>query len=101
MSWRMLVARFVIGALKARAIAESMAAETTNDAASRTRIVSTDTKTSRAPAASGPRTAAAAKLAWMRPFAPTSSVESTRLGIAPNSAEAKKIESVEETNATA
>src|SRR5712664_1726440 len=101
MSWRMLVARFVIGALNARAIADSIAAEMRNDAASRRRIVSTDTKTSSAPAARGPRTEAAAKLAWIRPFAVTSSVESTRLGIAPNSAAAKKIESVDEMKATA
>src|SRR5713101_6412452 len=65
MSWRMLVARFVIGVLNARAIADSITADTTNDAASRRRIVSTDTKTSSAPAARGPMTEAAAKLAWI------------------------------------
>src|SRR5947199_6087275 len=97
----MLVARLVIGALKARAITESIAADTTNDAASSSRMVSTEVNTSSAPAARGPRTAAAAKLAWIRPFAVTSSFESTRLGIAPNSAAAKKIASVDDTNATA
>src|SRR2546429_3320051 len=98
MSWRMLVARLVIGALKGRAIRDSITAETTNDDASRSRIVSTGMKTSSAPAARGPSTDAAAKLAWIRPLALTSSRESTRLGIAPNSAATKKIDSVDETD---
>src|SRR5437762_14380283 len=86
MSWRMLLARLVIGALKGRAIKESITAEATKDAASRSRIASTGTKTRNAPATSGPSTDAAAKLAWIRPLALTSSPDSTRLGIAPNSA---------------
>src|SRR5882724_8827152 len=101
MSWRMLVARLVIGALKGRAIKESITADATNDAASRSRIASTGTNTKRAPATSGPSTDAAAKLAWIRPLAVTSSPESTRLGIAPNSAATKKIERVDETKTTA
>ena len=101
MSSRMLVPRVVMGALNRRAITDSIAAETTNEAASRSRIVSTGRNTSSAPAASGPSTVAAAKLAWMRPLAPTSSVDPTRLGIAPNSAAAKKIESVDEMKTTA
>src|SRR6266566_1371152 len=101
MSSRMLVVRFVRGALKGRAITDSVAADTTNDAASRRRIASTGTNTSSAPAAKGPSTDAAAKLAWIRPFALTSSPELTRLGIAPNSAATKKIDSVDDTNTTA
>src|SRR5438093_11780295 len=100
MSWRMVVARFVIGALKGRAIKESITAEATKDAASRRRIASTGRTTSSTPAASGPSTDAAAKLAWIRPLALTSSPDSTRLGMAPNSAATKKIETVDETNPT-
>src|SRR2546430_1433156 len=96
----MLVARLVMGALKGRAMRDSITAEATNDTASMSRIASTGTNTRRAPAARGPRTDAAAKLACIRPFALTNSFESTRLGIAPNSAATKKIDSVDDTNTT-
>lgn len=82
-------------------MSDSITAETRNETASSRRIVSTDANTRSAPAASGPRTESAAKLAWMRPLALTSSLDSTRLGIAPNSAATKKIDRVEETNTTA
>src|SRR5438876_10675497 len=95
MSWRMLVARLVMGALNGRAMIDSITAETTKEAASRSRIVSTEAKMSRAPAASGPSTDAAAKLAWIRPLALMSSRVSTRLGIAPNYEATTKIESVD------
>src|SRR2546430_13653938 len=101
MSRRMQPAGLVIGGLKGRGIKDSISAEATKDAASRSRIASTGTKTRSAPAASGPSTDAAAKLAWIRPLALTSSPDSTRLGIAPNSAATKQIESVDETKTTA
>jgi hypothetical protein len=72
----------------------SASADTRNVAASMYKSCSTWKKTSRPPATSGPATVAAAKLAWIRPFAVTRSAWSTRLGTAPNCAASKKIESV-------
>ena len=50
---------------------------------------------------SGPSTPAAAKLAWMRPFAVTRSSLPTRLGIAPNCAVSNASPRVEVAKVTA